>query len=75
MYGLTKTHKADNPVRVITSGCGTAVESLSIFVEKCLFPEVLKIGSRVQDTSQILNFIGFLNDSNILTENCTQVCT
>ena len=51
MYGLTKTHKVDNPVRVITSGCGTAVESLSIFVEKCLFLEVLKIESRVQDTS------------------------
>ena len=73
MYGLVKTHKADNPVRVITSGCGTAVENLSIFVEKCLFPEVLKIESRVQDTSEMLNFIDFLNDSNILTENCMLV--
>ena len=26
MHGLVKTHKSDNPVRVITSGCGTAVE-------------------------------------------------
>ena len=25
MYGLVKTHKADSPVKVITSGCGTAV--------------------------------------------------
>ena len=69
MYGLVKTHKADNPVRVITSKCGTAVENLSIFVEKCLFPEVLKIKSRFQDTSEMINFIDFLNDSNILTEN------
>ena len=73
MYGLIKTHKVDNPVRVITSGCGTAVENLSIFVEKCLFPEVLKIESRVQDTSEMLNFIDFLNDSNILTESCMLV--
>ena len=28
MYGLIKTHKADKPIRVITSGCGTAVENL-----------------------------------------------
>ena len=44
----------------------------SIFVEKCLFPEVLKIESRVQDTSKMLNFVDFLNDINILTENCSQ---
>ena len=70
MYGLVKTHKADNPVRFITSGCGTAVENLSIFVEKCLFSEVLKIEREVQDTSEMLNFIDVLNDSNILTKNC-----
>ena len=54
MYGLVKTLKAANPVRVIISGCGTAVENLSIFVEKCLFSEVLKMESRVQDTSEML---------------------
>ena len=32
MYGLVKTHKEGNPVRVITSGCGTAIENLSIFI-------------------------------------------
>ena len=68
MHGLVKTHKADNPVRVITSGCGTAVENLSILVEKYLFPELLKIESKVQDTSEMPNFLDFVNDSNILTE-------
>ena len=34
MHGLVKTHEPDNPVRVINSGCGTAAENLSIFVEK-----------------------------------------
>ena len=35
MCGLVKTHKINNSVtllRVITSGCGTAAENLSIFV-------------------------------------------
>ena len=45
MYGLVKTHKVDNPVRVTTSGCGTAIENLSIFVEECLYSEVLEIDS------------------------------
>ena len=73
MYCLVKTHKENNPVRVITSGCGIAVENLSIFIEKFLLPEVLEIESRVQVTSEMLNFIDFLNDSNILTENCMLV--
>ena len=32
-YPLIKTHKPDNPARVITSGCGTPTENLSSFVE------------------------------------------
>ena len=73
MYGLVKIHKADNPVRVITSGCRRAVENLSISVEKCLFSEILKIEIRAQDTSEMLNFIDFLRDINILMENCMLV--
>ena len=49
MYGLT--HKVDNPVRIITSGCNTAVENLSIFAEKVLYSEVKKIPSRIKDTN------------------------
>ena len=37
MYGLVRTHKANNPVRVITSGCNTAIESLSVYIELVLF--------------------------------------
>ena len=73
MYGLVKIHKADNPVKVITSGCRRAVENLSISVEKCLFSEILKIEIRAQDTSEMLNFIDFLRDINILMENCMLV--
>ena len=56
MYGLIKTPKESNPARIITSGSGTATENLSIFVEKCLFPEVLKIDTRIQDTQHMLTY-------------------
>ena len=42
MYWFIKTHKENNPVRVITSGCGTAIEHLSVLVEKYLYKEVNK---------------------------------
>ena len=64
MYSLVKTHKANNPVRIITSGCSTAVENLSIFVEKVLYKEVEIIPSRIKDTSHMLDIIDNLNDSN-----------
>ena len=40
IYGLIKTHKENNPARVITSGYGTAIEFLSIFVERYSYKEV-----------------------------------
>ena len=39
MYGLVKTHKEGNPVRVITSGCGTAIENLSILLKSAYIPK------------------------------------
>ena len=50
MYEIIKTPKEINSARIITSGSGTAMENLSIFVEKCLVAEVQKIGTRIQDT-------------------------
>ena len=44
-----------------------------IFVERCLYPECLKIESRIQDTSEMLNFTDFLNKSHFLTEDCILV--
>ena len=37
-FGNVKTHKPDNPVRLITSCCGTAIEKLSAFTEFYLKP-------------------------------------
>ena len=70
VYGLTKTHKVGNPVRVITSGSCTLIENLSIFVKKCLYSEVLKTESRVIDTSEMLTIIDNLNKSNTLASDC-----
>ena len=58
---------------MITSGCGTAIEKLSIFVEKCLYTELLKIESRVKDTSEMFTIIDNLNKSNTLTSDCRSV--
>ena len=72
MYGLVKTHKANNPVRIITSGCNTAFQNLSIFVEKVLYKEVERLPSRIKDTSHMLDIIDNLNDSD-LPENSVLV--
>ena len=51
MFGMVKTHKESNPTIIITSGRETTVKKLPIFVEKCLFQNVLKIDTRIQDTN------------------------
>ena len=61
MYGNIKTHKTDNPARVITSGSNTTVERLSIFVEKELYGIASDLLSKVKDTSQMLDTIGDLD--------------
>ena len=54
MYGLIKMHKENNNlVRIITGGCGTAIEHLSIFAEKYLYKEVNKIDSKITDAPDV----------------------
>ena len=65
IYGLARTHKFDNPVRIVTSGCNTAVENLSVFVEEPLYKKVERISSRIRDTSHMLDIIDNLNDSDL----------
>ena len=48
-------------------------KNLSIFVEKCLYSVVLKIESRVKDTSEMLTIIDNLNKSNTLISDCRLV--
>ena len=55
------------------SGCVTAVEFLSIFVETYLYKEVNKIDSRIKDTPDILNIIDNISSRNIITKNSVLV--
>ena len=69
MYGNTKTHKTDNPVRVTTSGCNTPVEHLSNFVEKVLYGIASELPSRIKDTNHMLDIIDDLNNLNLHPES------
>ena len=71
MYGMVKTQKADNPVRVI-SGCNTVVEKLSILVEKTLYPLADVLNSKRKDTNNMLESIDNINKS-MLYEDCVLV--
>ena len=68
MFRNIKTHKINNPKRVIASGCSTAVESLSIFVENKLYKLAENLPSRIKDTNDMLNTIDNLNN-NCIPEN------
>ena len=61
-------------MRVITSGCSTAIENLSIFVETCLYSEVLKTEGRVKGTSEMIIYMSTIIDkltkSNTLASDC-----
>jgi hypothetical protein len=61
-FGNIKTHKKDNPLRLITSCCGTAIENLSAFTEFYLQPLARKQPSFVKDTTDLLNRIQKLNE-------------
>lgn len=74
MHGLVKTNKVDNLVTPTTNGCRTTAENLTIILQTVNFLKS-KIESRVQNTSEMLNFIDYLSHSNILTENCMSVFT
>ena len=55
VYGLIKTQKFDNPVRIITRGCNTAVKSLPIYVGKMVVDITSNLASRMKDTVHIFD--------------------
>ena len=65
---MVKTHKKGNSVRVITSSCNTAVEKLSILVEKSLYPIAENLPSKIKDTNNMLEIIDQLHEF-VLTDN------
>ena len=69
IYGNIKIHKTDIREGVITSGCNTPVDHLSIFVEKVLYGIASELPSRIKDTNHMLDIIDDLNNLNLHTES------
>ena len=65
---MGKTHKNDNPVCKIASGCNTAIEKLSILVGKTLYPVAGNLPFKIKDTNNMLEIIDQLNEF-VLTDN------
>ena len=59
---LYKTHKQGNPVRLLTTGCNSAIENLSRFVERVCAPLTEHIPSRIKDNSHMLEIVDRLNE-------------
>ena len=60
-FGNVKTHKKDNPLRLITSCCETAIERLSAFTEFYLKPLSQNLPSFIKDSTDLINKIQALN--------------
>ena len=54
---LYKTHKPGTPVRLLTSGCNSATEGISEYVEIKCAPLAQNLRSRIRDTSHMLDII------------------
>ena len=60
-FGTIKTHKQGNPLRLITSCSGTAIDNLSAFTEFYLKPMAQNLPVFVKDTTHFLQRIEELN--------------
>ena len=69
---LYKTHREGNPVRLLTTGCNTAIENLSRFLEVVCAPITENMPSRIKNTSHLLEIIDDINDTG-LSENAILV--
>ena len=62
---LYKTHKIGTPVRLLTTGCNTAIENLSKFIERVCAPLSCKIPTRISATSHLLDLIVSINETGL----------
>ena len=62
---LYTTHKSNNPVRLLTTGSNTAIESLSRFIEEVCGLLTNNIETRIRDKSHLLDIIDELNSERI----------
>ena len=62
---LYKTHKEGTPVRLLTSGCNTAIENLARYIESVCAPLTENIASRIKNTAHLLEIVDELNTTEI----------
>ena len=62
---LYKTHKENNPVRLLTTGCNTAIENLSRYIESVCAPLTENFKSRIKNTSHLLDIVDELNENGL----------
>ena len=62
---LYQTHKPNNPVPLLTTGCNTAIKNLLRFIEVVCAPLTNNIETRIRDTSHLLDIIDELNSERI----------
>ena len=62
---LYKTHKPNNPVRLLTSECNTAIEKLARYIEVICAPLIENMRSRIMNTSHLLSIVDELNHKGI----------
>ena len=62
---LYKTHKQGNPVRLLTSGCNTAIENLAKYLEVICAPLTENLRSRIKNTSHLLDIIDEINNNGL----------
>ena len=65
---LYKIHKPNNPVCLLATGCNTAIENLSHFIEVVCAPLTNNAETRIRDTSPLLDIIDELN-SEVIPDN------
>ena len=62
---LYKTHKPNIPVRLLTTGCYTAIENLAIFVEKYCAKLTENIPTKINDSYYLIDIFEALNAKGI----------
>ena len=62
---LYKTYKQGDLIRLLTTGCNTAIENLSKFTENVCVPFTEKMRYRIRDTSHLLDIIDKINEKEI----------
>ena len=66
---LYKTYNEANPVRLLTTGCNTAIENLSRLIEKICPPLTNNTDTRIKDTGHLLQIIDNISSDGLPSDS------